>query len=203
MGDLDSLDANHLDLSQASIRISISQAISQNEMYLLGDCIIGTEPPLSLRVYADKDKPRTIGVDRTSTFTVKKACICAAGVDVDIQIEERIAWFLIMNGTWNETDELVQVNDNSIDFIEVELRPEPLPDDVPNDQLFRTIGTMSQMIASQYIRSTSSNGNIRNLTPNQQPDEFGVLIPHDYLGSSLKLWRLSQRPQTFESLVGE
>ncbi|TWU13681.1 hypothetical protein CA54_25160 [Symmachiella macrocystis] len=187
------LEANRLDVNTPTIEITMDYAFKHNEMSLLGDHMIGTVPPLSLRVYADKDKPRNLSANGKTLFTVKKACVCADDIEVVDPLEERITWFLILNGTWNDIFEYASVTDNLLNYLDMQLRPELPNDEASNQEPFTIIGTMSQMISNQYKLSTSPNGPITSLIPNQQPDEFGILIPHDYVGKTLKLWRLYQQ----------
>ena len=188
------LDAKRLDSSQKTM-ISLPEAYLHNEMYLLGDCMIGAEPPLSFRLYADKDKPRTVTPDGKAGFTVSRACLCSAGVDVVHPIEKRIGWFLLQNGKWQESEEYAEINEGLVDFFELRFFPAPPPDDEPDPQRFRSVGCLSQMITSQYIRSTSHSGKLATLSPKKQPDQFGIVIPNDYKGDVLKLWRFTLLPK--------
>ena len=189
------LDANRLDSTQRTITIGMPEAYTHNEMHLLGDCMIGTEPPMSFRLYADKEKPRRITADGKAGFTVARACLCSAGVDVVDPVEKRIGYFLLQNGSWHESEEHAEINDGLVEYFELRFFPAPPPDDEPDPQRFRSVGFLSQMIASQYIRSTSQSGKITTLSPKKGPDQFGIIIPDDCKGEALKLWRFTMLPK--------
>lgn len=189
------LDAARLDESQKSIIITMSDAFLQNEMYLLGDRMIGTLPPLSLRLYADKTKPRRVEPNGEVEFTISKMCPCSSGVDIDDTDERRIAWFLMLNGRWREIEQIAEINEGLVDYVEMRVSPEDPPDEESNQLPFRSLGYLSQMITSQYLRSTSDGVDITSLSPNDQPDQFGLLIPDHYKGSALKLWQFTMLPK--------
>ena len=58
------------DGSTENIEISMGHAMMANEFYLLGDRMIGTTPPLSFRLYADPNRPRTVGANGEAPITV-------------------------------------------------------------------------------------------------------------------------------------
>lgn len=189
------IDAARLDESQKSIEITMSDAFLQNEMCLLGDRMISTLPPLSLRLYADKEKPRQVSSTGETGITIQKAGLCCNGVDIEDKEEQRIAWYLILNGNWRKVEEIAEVNDGMVDYLEMRVSPDEPPDEDTDGQPFRSLGFMSQMITSQYLRSTSDEGKVTNLSPDVQPDQFGVAIPSNYEGSVLKLWRFVIHPK--------
>ena len=190
------LDTKRLDSTQETVSIDMPEAYMHNELHQLGDCMIGTEPPLSFRLYADRGKPRNVASDGMAGFTIARACLCAAGRDIVDPVERRIGWFLLQNGNWHETEEHAEINDDLVDFFELRFLPTPPPDDAPEDpELFRSIGFLSQMISSQYIRSTSRSGKLATLSPKKGPAEFGIVIPDDYRGEALKLWRFTMLPK--------
>ena len=188
------VDVDYLDCSKEVISFGLPEAYGQNEMHLLGDCWLGSIPPLSMRFYADESKPREIGENGIAGFTIKKLCLCANGVDIDDPIERAIAWFLLLNGNWSDVEKPVEATGNLVDFVETQFFPsnreEREEDDFPCD----IIGTLSEMITSQYQRATTDEGEVSNLIPKSSLDKFGVLIPDDYKGEALKLWRFYLHP---------
>lgn len=189
------LDAKRLDESQQTVTITMEDAFLHNELYLLGDRMIGTLPPLSFRLYADKAKPRGISPDGEAGFTVAKACICCDDTDVDDAEERRIAWYLMLNGTWNEIEQIAEINDGLVDYVEMRVSPSDPPEEESDDQPFRSLGYLSQMVTSQYLRSTSDDGDITSLSPKTHPDRFRLRISQEYKGSALKLWQFTMLPK--------
>jgi hypothetical protein len=45
------------------------------------------------------------------------------------------------------------------------------------------------MISRQYNVLTVHDGQIARLVPEKEPGSFGVIIPSDYVGKVLPLWR--------------
>lgn len=188
------LDAERLDESQDIVEINMNYAVLHNEMHLLGDCMLGTVPPLSLRFYADKNEPRAVNSGGESAFRIAKACLCSAGVDIEDPAESKVGWFFILFGQWRESEEHAHVVDGLIEYVETRFTPPDPPDGDENSAPFRMIGFMSQMITSQYLWSTSEDSKIKNLVPVSEPGDLGVLIPLNYKGEALKLWRFTLLP---------
>ncbi|MEM8672050.1 MAG: hypothetical protein AAGG48_31325 [Planctomycetota bacterium] len=64
------LDTDRLDETQETIAIELLDAVKNNDMRLLGDCMIGTVSPLSFRLYARQDIPQTFDEDGVASFYV-------------------------------------------------------------------------------------------------------------------------------------
>ena len=54
--------------------------------------------------------------------------------------------------------------------------------------------SLSNMISRHYIDLIRSDGKINKLIPDKQPEGVGALIPHDYKGKVLRLWRFTLKP---------
>jgi hypothetical protein len=173
-------------------------AFKRNEMSeLLGDCIIGTVPPLGLKVYTDPEQPRSVAADGTATFTIKRVTLCAAGQEIDHPLERRIAWFLMTQGKWSDEQAPAQIENGELISFEMQIAP----DDNPNpEEEFVSVGWLSQMVSRQYRDLTASDGKVSLLSPTQEPGALGVLIPLDYKGQVLRLWRFRLQPN-YDDLV--
>ena len=68
------IDIEYFDKEKSQYKISLPEAMKRNEMIAIGDRMIGTEYPLSLRLYADPDKPHHVDKNGMAPFTVKKPC---------------------------------------------------------------------------------------------------------------------------------
>jgi hypothetical protein len=62
------------------------------------------------------------------------------------------------------------------------------------------LGFLSELITSNYNFLTSPEGDILQLAPKQQPENLCILIPNDYKGTVLGLWRFHVMPN-FEDLT--
>ncbi len=76
------VDITHFDSNGKDYFITLPEAMKRNEMNLLGDKMVGTKPPLSLRLYADKTKPRSVDKNGQVHFTIGKAAILADGQEI-------------------------------------------------------------------------------------------------------------------------
>jgi hypothetical protein len=66
---------------------------------------------------------------------------------------------------------------------------------------FEIIGHMSQMLSRQYNELTVGSEGVDLLIPKSNPEDLGVLIPSDYKGERLPLWRFYCHPSIPESGV--
>ena len=158
------VDARFLDQDEAGYLLTFPEALKRNEMSTLGDCMIGTVPPLALRVYADPEESRRIGPDGLVQLRIKRATVCAAGKEIEEPLERQLAWFFMMHGRWVETGAPAEVTDGELISFDIQYTPEM--DDHP-EQEFTSIGWLSQMISRQYRSLTAANGTVSLLSPNK------------------------------------
>lgn len=184
------IDSKYFNKDKSDFSITIFDAMKRNEMSIIGDRIIGTIPPLSFRVYADPAKHRALDAKGKVYFTIKKAAIYSNGIEIDDELERKLAWFFWLHSRWDNMDETAQVEENPLDYTEFSVSPA----EWDKTQGFAMLGYLSEMISSQYNLLTSPEGQVRTLSPNLQPNEMGVLIPHNYDGNVLKLWRFELQP---------
>ena len=170
--------------------LAMGDALRKNEMGLLGDCMVSTVPPLSLRFTADPTKPRTIHEDGHGACTIGRADLCANGQVIEDALEKKLAWFFMLYGQWTEIEQPANVKDGKLEYFEITANP-PEP---PEGQPFSSLGFLSQMISRQYVDITSEGSDVKSLTPHREPENLGVLIPKDYKGEVLKLWRFQMLP---------
>lgn len=186
------VDARYFDRVKDRAVLSLDAAMKRNEMAVIGDCGLATAPPLSIRVYTDPEKPRRIGTDGTVEITCARMALCAHGVDIMDPMERRIASFLLLHGTWTRVERPMEVHEGEVLWFDLELAPEQ--DNEPDSPLPPLVGWLSQMISRKYGEMTVANNAVSLLSPNAEPSALGVVIPHDYRGSVLRLARFYVRP---------
>ena len=184
------VDVNHFNERPSDFEISMPDAMKRSEMVLLGDCMVATVPPLSLRFYADPQKPRSVDEYGEVAFTIGRAVVCAGDEELTDPLESSLAWFFMLYGKWEEVDQSTKVTENLLEYTEMKVSS------IQTDpkQGFAIFGFLSEMISRQYNQLTAGNGEIRHLIPQQGPDQLGVLIPHNHKGKVLKLWRFNVQP---------
>lgn len=170
--------------------LPMEQAAMRNELALLGDCIIGTESPLTLRLYADPSKHRRITDNGEAlSFTVAAVEQTVAGKIISDAAEQRLALFLMFYGRWEDH---LEINENDDVLESVSLVTEPEPDLMNRPD---THGWLSSIYSTWFLHTTTnSDGHIVALRANVTPSMLTALIPEATDASVLKLWRFYTRP---------
>lgn len=172
--------------------ISLNAAMKRNQMSVLGDVMIGTAPSLSMRIYPDKHYPHNISDNSTAIITIARVELLCKNTQIVLEGEQRIAFSLMMFGQWKE-ENVITTNpscQNEIDYIEFSYSPEEYND----EQGFCIVGSLSTIISRQYGELTAPDGKVQCLTPNIAPGLLGFVVPEDYKGVSLPLWRFQLQP---------
>lgn len=165
--------------------INICKAMVRNEMGILGDGMIGTTSNLELHLLTHSDEASYIDDEGLFRFTIRDAKIYCAGNEIEEELERKIAFYLILNGTWIEEVEEI-FYENKIQGVKFTFSP---PDE-NEEQGFSSIGMLSTMISTGFKNHTSKNGDVTALKSRLDPTEFKIQIPSDYIGKNLPLWRL-------------
>ena len=182
-------------------KISFSEAIKRNRMSEIGDVVIGTTPPLTIRIVPDKTKPHSINEYDVAEFVIEKIELYCNGVQITDENEKHIAVSLMQYGDWVE-DSRATLSDKSNNTIEcIEFSYSPIQYNA--QQNFQIINAVSTIISRQYSQLTVSNGQVKRLTPNIEPDILGFIIPKDYHSKALPLWRLHITPHIPKNDISE
>ena len=172
--------------------LTFAEALKNSQMQMLGDVLLGTTPPLTFRLIADPEKDRRVDESGHVGFTIGAVEILAGGHLLTNDLERRIAWFLMLFGDWQTAEMPAEIVDGELIATAIELWPEERSDD---GQDFEFIGTLSKMLSRQYDSMTSDESGVSLLTPKAQPHDLGVLIPEDFRGENLHLWRFVLKPE--------
>ncbi len=166
------------------------EAIKMNEMGTIGDTLIGTIPPLKLCFVTDRSKPRTIGGDGNVSFTIGSVELYCGVKQIAEQKEKNIAFYLMLYGDWPMNEPKPIIKNNELLAIEFTAKPT----EVTPGQSFEFVGSLSGMLSRRYNELTAPKGQVEKLSPHVEPGELGVVIPKDYKGKQLPLWRIVQQP---------
>lgn len=167
--------------------LSISNAMKYNEMAMLG-----TVPPLELALYSDLSKPRNVPTDGKVEFTIGRVELLSGGEPISDPMERKIAWFLLLYGRWpGESKPTPEVVDGELIAVRFCFAPEERANP---DEDFEIVGSLSEMVSRQYSEMTAPSGSVDLLLPRNEPSELGVLIPPDFRGQKLRLWRFLITP---------
>jgi hypothetical protein len=171
--------------------ISLLQSAKANEMSLLGDMMVGTIPPLSIRLVTDPDKPRAVDKNGEVEFTIGNVSILCDDSHLTNSREKDIAIFLIQFGGWPVSNPRPVIDDEELIYLEMTCEPPEYA-----DQPFQTVGWMSSMISRQYDSLTTEAGDVEKISPDVKPGNLGISIPQTHESENLPLWRFYQQPVT-------
>ncbi|REK87896.1 hypothetical protein DY245_24260 [Streptomyces inhibens] len=176
---------NHVGSQQ---RLSFVAAFKANEMHLLGDRMLASEPPLTFSLITDRDKEQVVeGLgdgEETRELTIGGVEFLSAGRVITDPDEQKLAWFLIMHGDWPQTEESqfdAQGRLVSLDYVSA---PEPPDEDAARqiaEQAFAILCTLSKLYTLRLLEATTTKqGDIRALREEPEPALLAQLVPDDY-----------------------
>jgi hypothetical protein len=169
--------------------VSFAEAYKQSEMLALGDLMVGTEPPLAIKLTADRAKPRSVTKDGTAHMTIGAVHLYCGGREITDKVEENLAFYFMMYGDW-AYDSWTELDGDQVDALVFECKPaEPVP-----GQNFSLLGSLSSMFSSYYNSATLQDDRVKRLRAQFSPSRLGTLIPPDYEGKALPLWRIQVKP---------
>lgn len=171
--------------------LSLPEAMKRNQMVRLGDVMIATLPSLTLKFYSDPAKPRRVGAEGETPFTIARAEFLCGDKVLEAGKETEIAWFLLNYGRWPAEQLPAEIESGELISFGFHAAPE---ERTPGNDPFEIIGFLSQMISIQYNVATAADGKVDLLAPNYGPDELGIVIPKDFRSERLPLWMFQINP---------
>lgn len=179
--------------AEKTVHIDLPHAMARNEMAVLGDRMICTLPPLNMTFEGDTEDERSkVDADGQALFTIKQINMTCDGNLIDNDIEQRIAFYLMRYGSWDSDGVPAEVVDGKLKSFQFSFSPEL--DDVPDDQPFHSLGTLSSMVSSAFQELTVEDNGVVSMDVRYDPVFFNLQIPENYKGSSLPLWQLVLQP---------
>lgn len=170
--------------------ISLSTAMKRNQMSSIGDVMIGTTPPLTFRIYPDKQLSHIVS-NNFAEFTIGNIKLFCNNNPITIKSEQQIAFALMLHGDWEESSTIITSynSENEIEYIEFSFSPYQ-DDNQQNDHQhdFYIVNALSTIISRQYGQLTALDGKVQRFSPAIAPGLLGFVIPEDYNGKALPLW---------------
>lgn len=176
--------------SKGGISVDLPRALEIDEMAMLGDLMVATTPPLTFRIVTDSNKPRFIDSNGRVQFTIGGIQFYCGNTLIEDEFEKSLAFSLMMFGKWPTTEPMAHIDDGELLWIDISSAPE----ETTAEQDFEIVGLLSQIISHRYDTLTTSEHGVERLSPAQEPGSLGVLIPPDYKGQYLPLWRFKIQP---------
>jgi hypothetical protein len=179
-----------LDERGAHLVLPFVKAIPANEMAVLGDASIATRFPLTLKLVADPSKPRSLSTDGKGQLTIGDTRLFCAGKELTEEQEKQIALMLMQFGSWEEAEPWAELHDDGTPSALVfEWRPR-----ADHHQGFEIVGSLSEIFSSFFIWRTFKEHEVSRLEIDVAPGQMADLIPRDYKGEALPIWRFILHP---------
>ena len=175
--------------ADGNLTLDMETGVRLNELGSLGDWMIGTRPPLRIRVEADPARAATVTPNGTAEFAISSLRMYCGDAEISDPVERQIAWIFIRYGEWQEMSPQALIERDKLTAIEFRWQPEERL-----NEGFEMIGTLSRMFSRYYAEQTLNNGEVAQLHAPLRPGWFEPLVIPDYKGKALPLWRFKQTP---------
>jgi hypothetical protein len=164
--------------------------MKQNEMAVLGDYTIGTVYPLTLRLNAALDKPRTISSEGVVSMRIGSWEIRAGNELLTDRTEQNIAFYLMMYGKWEYAGGRIETDEGGLPVAAVH---NVSPEEPTANQGFEMVGSLSSLYSHHYNSLTLEGGRVSRLSV-KEPTSLAPVIPRDLQKKQLRLWRFILQP---------
>ena len=126
-----------------------------------------------------------------TTIQIDGTTLSAGGRELKGAAERRLAFYLMWNGKWPETE-----HDDSEDGLLTHHRFRYEPEEWPHEQGLAIVGFYSELFARSFWLQTSDEGVVTKLTADLDPRRQGFVIPDDNQSDELPLWRMRLQPRS-------
>lgn len=179
------VDPAELATVDGKLAIDMFKAASVNELAKLGDRMIGTRPPLRLRLLVDSSKPRTLDAQGEAVVTLAGAKLFCAENEIVDPVEQSIAWIFIQFGNWTLSEPRPLLTGADVDGIELICAPQERSN--PHET-FEIVGTLSSLFARYYAMHTLQDGKVIQTEADLVPGWFTPLVAGEPKSTTLPLW---------------
>ena len=173
-----------------NVAVDMQTGMMENELAYLGDQMIGTRPPLRLRLEADPSTTGPVATDGTVKFTISRVRVYCGEEELLDHLEKEIAWTFMRYGRWRMDGPLADLGEDRLLAVEFRWDPEQ-----NTNQGFEMIGTLSEMFCRYYSEQTMSDQEVVQLLAQPRPGWFAPLVASDYDKKALPLWQFKIYPK--------
>ena len=177
-----------------NVSLDMETGMTENELVVLGDQMIGTRPPLRLRFEADHATTDSVALDGTVKFTISEVRVYCGEDELLDPLEKQIAWTFMRYGRWKEDGPLADLDGDQLVAVEFRWDPEE-----NTNQGFEMIGTLSEMFCRYYSEQTLANQEVVQLLAQPRPGWFAPLVASEYEKKVLPLWQFKLYPRHLSS----
>jgi hypothetical protein len=219
------VDLERLRAVDSKREITLPEAMTTNEMSSLGDRMVATLPPLTLRLGVElierdeldgsaqvdtriREVTLLAGADKLDGSAqvdtrIREVTLLAGADKLDDELERRIAWFLLSFGEW-EIERHDRVNADGLPVVvDLVARPPEHQLDAVAQQGFMVVGAMSTLYGRLFLEATlAQGGEVAQLDHPPDPGELAELLPADFWahkGRKLRLWSFILEPADLEA----
>jgi hypothetical protein len=179
------ISVDDLDDDGRRFSTDMKKATMVNEIGALGDAMIGTVPPLRLRLLADHSKPRYLTDSGDAIVTVDGGeVICGERIITD-DVDKSIAWLFMQYGEWEISGPHAILSGKDVDALEFVWNPPER-----QNEGFEMVGTLAISHRKPYRR-----GKVAQIDARTVPEWFSPLV--DYKANQdrqLRIWKFVQSP---------
>jgi len=183
------IDPRKIAIGDKGCQFDFGEACQCNEMYILGDCLLGTIPPLSIKFETETIE----NLNNSFTVQIKNAYLKANNSRIVDRVESKIASFLLFNCRWDRVEESAEIENGRMTSFELQLFSNEESTDANQD--FQMLGYLSEMLTRQYNLMTTDNGKVKAISSVKQPINVEEMIPNGFKGEILKLWQFKIMPK--------
>ncbi|MEX2417355.1 MAG: hypothetical protein WD757_03090 [Actinomycetota bacterium] len=170
--------------------LSLADALVLNDLGRLGDFLIGTRPPLVLRLGADPSKERRVLPSGVARFTVGSADLLCNGTLLERKDERAIAFWFMLFGSWDCRSEAETEDGELMAVSHIVTAPKSAGQD------FAFVGAVSSLLSRRYLDQTSEAGRVARLGVSASGGSIAKLLPKNFASSRLPIWRFEVEPGT-------
>jgi hypothetical protein len=184
--------------ANGDVILDMGAAVRGNELGTLGDLMIGTRSPLTLRLIMDQVATSAVGADSTVKAVIQRAVMFSGGEEIAYPVEQEIAWIFISHGEWAGNEAVPIFEADRLVALDFSWEPRER-----TNEGFEMIGTLSRMFSRHFAEETLRDGQIVQLRAAHRPGWFEPLISHEYVSKVLPLWRFQVQATYAKSAPGE
>ena len=154
--------------------LEMKNGMLANELSNLGDRVVGTRPPLRLRLTANPAKTSRFGADGKVDFTIADAEFYCDKDEIVDPVERQIAWILMQYGEWKENDPKPLLEGDQFKGIEFQWAPRQRC-----NKGFEIVGHLSSIFARYYAERTLKDQDVVQLLAGPRSEWFEPFVSPD------------------------
>lgn len=184
------ISVDDLDDDGSRLSTNMQRAMKVNEIAALGDAMIGTVPPLRLRLLTDHSKPRYLNDTGAAIVTIQGGEIICGQKAITDDVDKSIAWLFMQYGEWEISGPHAIMSGQDVDALEFVWNPPER-----QNEGFEIVGTLSRMFARYFASETLQDGKVVQIDARTVPEWFSPLVDYKHnQDRQLPIWKFVLSP---------